>query len=121
MYATMLSIPKWPDTPPIQHRTTPQYTSRDTDQAPRRDLKVSDPTVRDQTLAELGLAPASVLLLRFEGEAGEAFNRKWPSLLFSPFLVSVVWKEGFAACLFLSGRKFRRRDEMQCGLSPFLG
>ncbi|EAU85652.1 hypothetical protein CC1G_10924 [Coprinopsis cinerea okayama7 len=36
---------------------------------PRRDLKVSDPKVRDLTLAELQLAPASVLLLRFEDES----------------------------------------------------
>jgi len=33
---------------------------------PKRDLKVSDPKVRDLTLAELQLAPSSVLLLRFE-------------------------------------------------------
>jgi len=32
---------------------------------PPRDLRVSDPDVRDLTLAELGLAPSSVLLLRF--------------------------------------------------------
>jgi len=32
---------------------------------PPRDLKVSDPIVRDLTLAELGLAPSSVLHLRF--------------------------------------------------------
>lgn len=36
---------------------------------PKRDLKVSDPTVRDLTLAELQLAPSSVLLLRFEDES----------------------------------------------------
>jgi len=36
---------------------------------PKRDLKVSDPNVRDLTLAELGLAPSSVLLLRFEDES----------------------------------------------------
>ncbi|KAF8958326.1 hypothetical protein BDZ97DRAFT_1668664 [Flammula alnicola] len=36
---------------------------------PRRDLKVSDPKVRDLNLAELQLAPSSVLLLRFEDEA----------------------------------------------------
>ncbi|KAF9223594.1 hypothetical protein BS17DRAFT_817233 [Gyrodon lividus] len=36
---------------------------------PKRDLKVSDPKVRDLTLAELQLAPSSVLLLRFEDEA----------------------------------------------------
>jgi tether containing UBX domain for GLUT4 len=35
---------------------------------PKRDLKVSDPKVRDLTLAELQLAPSSVLLLRFEDE-----------------------------------------------------
>ncbi|KDR79055.1 hypothetical protein GALMADRAFT_244812 [Galerina marginata CBS 339.88] len=41
-------------------------------QPPKRDLKVSDPTVRDLTLAELQLAPSSVLLLRFEDDK---FNR----------------------------------------------
>ncbi len=39
------------------------------DQAPpRRDLRVSDPKVRDLSLSELQLAPSSVLLLRFESE-----------------------------------------------------
>lgn len=38
------------------------------DQPPKRDLKVSDPTVRDLSLAELQLAPSSVLLLRFEDD-----------------------------------------------------
>jgi len=32
---------------------------------PPRDLKVSDPTVRDLTLGELGLAPSSILHFRF--------------------------------------------------------
>lgn len=32
---------------------------------PPRDLKVSDPTVKDKTLYELGLAPASILMFRF--------------------------------------------------------
>jgi len=36
---------------------------------PKRDLKVSDPNVRDLTLAELSLAPSSVLLVRFEDES----------------------------------------------------
>ncbi|KAH7919368.1 hypothetical protein BV22DRAFT_1040964 [Leucogyrophana mollusca] len=36
---------------------------------PKRDLKVSDPKVRDLSLAELQLAPSSVLLLRFEEES----------------------------------------------------
>ncbi|TFK19697.1 hypothetical protein FA15DRAFT_674209 [Coprinopsis marcescibilis] len=36
---------------------------------PKRDLKVSDPLVRDLTLYDLQLAPASVLLLRFEDES----------------------------------------------------
>ena len=35
---------------------------------PKRDLKVSDPNVRNLSLAELHLAPSSVLLLRFEDE-----------------------------------------------------
>ncbi|KAJ7064847.1 hypothetical protein C8F01DRAFT_1081084 [Mycena amicta] len=38
-------------------------------QPPKRDLKVSDTAVRDLSLAELHLAPASVLLLRFEDTA----------------------------------------------------
>ncbi|OSX59072.1 hypothetical protein POSPLADRAFT_1152213, partial [Postia placenta MAD-698-R-SB12] len=33
---------------------------------PKREFKVSDPTVRDLSLADLQLAPSSVLLLRFE-------------------------------------------------------
>lgn len=41
---------------------------------PKRDLKVSDPKVRDLTLAELHLAPSSVLLLRFEDKALNASN-----------------------------------------------
>ncbi|EGN99032.1 hypothetical protein SERLA73DRAFT_90181, partial [Serpula lacrymans var. lacrymans S7.3] len=36
---------------------------------PKQDFKVSDPKVRDLTLAELHLAPSSVLLLRFEDES----------------------------------------------------
>ncbi|KAK7064712.1 hypothetical protein R3P38DRAFT_2826091 [Favolaschia claudopus] len=38
-------------------------------QPPKRDLKVSDPAVRDLTLSDLNLAPSSVLLLRFEDTA----------------------------------------------------
>ncbi|KAJ7457594.1 hypothetical protein B0H11DRAFT_2062737 [Mycena galericulata] len=40
-------------------------------QPPKRDLKVSDPAVRDLTLSELYLAPSSMLLLRFEDSAHE--------------------------------------------------
>ena len=36
---------------------------------PKRDLKVSDPNVKNLSLAELQLAPSSVLLLRFEVES----------------------------------------------------
>ena len=49
---------------------------------PPRDLKVSDPAVRDLTLAELELAPSSVLLLRF---LDDTLNRT--SLLFSPLIL----------------------------------
>jgi hypothetical protein len=45
---------------------------------PPRDLKVSDSDVRDLTLAELGLAPSSVLLLRF---VDDALNRAFLPLL----------------------------------------
>ena len=41
------------------------------DQPPKRDLKVSDPGVRDLTLSDLYLAPSSVLLLRFEDATQE--------------------------------------------------
>ena len=43
---------------------------------PPRDLKVSDPTVRDLTLGELGLAPSSILHLRFVDSDG--LNRAFP-------------------------------------------
>ncbi|KAG6892791.1 hypothetical protein C0993_002911, partial [Termitomyces sp. T159_Od127] len=36
---------------------------------PKRDLKVSDPRVRDLSLVQLQLAPSSVLLLRFEDDS----------------------------------------------------
>jgi len=41
---------------------------------PKRDLKVSDPKVRNLSLAELQLAPSSVLLLRFEEESLNGSN-----------------------------------------------
>ncbi|KAH7884572.1 hypothetical protein F5I97DRAFT_1929418 [Phlebopus sp. FC_14] len=47
---------------------------------PKRDLKVSDPKVRDLTLAELQLAPSSVLLLRFEDETLNGNNVPAPLL-----------------------------------------
>jgi len=50
---------------------------------PKRDLKVSDPKVRDLTLAELQLAPSSVLLLRFEDETlnrGDALAPLLPTI-----------------------------------------
>ena len=36
---------------------------------PHRELKVSDPNVKDKTLLDLQLAPASVLMFRFLDEA----------------------------------------------------
>ena len=36
---------------------------------PPRDLKVSDPAVRDKTLLGLSLAPSSILMFRFLDEA----------------------------------------------------
>ncbi|KAG5635782.1 hypothetical protein H0H81_010142, partial [Sphagnurus paluster] len=41
---------------------------------PKRDLKVSDPKVRDLSLSQLQLAPSSVLLLRFEDESLNGSN-----------------------------------------------
>ena len=46
---------------------------------PPRDLKVSDPAVRDLTLGELGLAPSSILHLRF---VEDGLNRACPFLRF---------------------------------------
>ncbi|KJA23901.1 hypothetical protein HYPSUDRAFT_39418 [Hypholoma sublateritium FD-334 SS-4] len=54
-------------------------------QPPKLDLKLTDPKVRDQTLAKLQLAPSSVLLLRFEDEA---MNRADTSAPLSPFVLS---------------------------------
>jgi tether containing UBX domain for GLUT4 len=45
---------------------------------PKRDLKVSDPKVRDLTLYELQLAPSSVLLLRFEDDKLNGSNVRAP-------------------------------------------
>ncbi|KAF8896500.1 hypothetical protein BD779DRAFT_590317 [Infundibulicybe gibba] len=45
---------------------------------PKRDLKVSDPNVRNLSLAELQLAPSSILLLRFEEESMNASNFSAP-------------------------------------------
>ena len=47
---------------------------------PKREYKVSDPKVRDLTLAELDLAPSSVLMIKFEDDR---FNRK-PSVRHVP-------------------------------------
>jgi hypothetical protein len=54
---------------PLRCQTYLTPSSFPQDQSPpKRDLKVSDPKVRDLTLAELQLSPSSVLLLRFEDE-----------------------------------------------------
>ncbi|KAF8518474.1 hypothetical protein JB92DRAFT_2787370 [Gautieria morchelliformis] len=47
---------------------------------PRRELKVSDPKVRDLTLFELQLAPSSVLLLGFQDESLNDVNLRAPLL-----------------------------------------
>jgi hypothetical protein len=61
---------------------------------PTRDLKVSDPAVRDLTLAELGLAPSSVLHLRFLDD--DELNRTsfffpFPSLLLVMGLLPLIF------------------------------
>jgi len=45
---------------------------------PKRDLKVSDPKVRDLSLFDLQLAPSSVLLLRFEEDSLNHINVSAP-------------------------------------------
>jgi len=61
-------------------------------QPPKRDLKVSDPAVRDRTLSELHLAPSSVLLLRFEDSAhteeARALNGSGVSAPLAPEILS---------------------------------
>lgn len=52
---------------------------------PKRDLKVSDPAVKNLTLAELQLAPSSILLLRFEDESLNGSNVPAP---LDPSLIS---------------------------------
>lgn len=47
---------------------------------PKRDLKVSDPDVRDLSLVQLQLAPSSILLLRFEDESLNGTNVPAPLL-----------------------------------------
>jgi len=75
---------------------------------PPRELKVSDPTVRDLTLAELGLAPSSVLLLRF---VDDALNRSdLPAPLASAVLEHAV---DLPAALGFDGNQ--KKEE---GLSP---
>src|SRR6266850_5776155 len=49
--------------------TRASYGSSTASNPPPRDLKVSDPAVRDLTLTELELAPSSVLHLRFLDDA----------------------------------------------------
>lgn len=49
---------------------------------PKRELKVSDPKVRDETLLQLQLAPTAILHLKFEDES---LNR-----MYSPPTNSVV-------------------------------
>jgi len=55
---------------------------------PKREFKVSDPQVRDLTLAELQLAPSSVLLLRFEDESLNGTN--YPAPLLDSILTQAV-------------------------------
>lgn len=45
---------------------------------PRRDLKVSDPAVRDKTLFQLQLAPSSVLMLSFFDESLNRMFARYP-------------------------------------------
>ncbi|KAF8638186.1 hypothetical protein AX17_002383 [Amanita inopinata Kibby_2008] len=52
---------------------------------PKRDLKVSDSKVRELTLAELQLAPSSLLLLRFESEE---LNSTTASPPLAPFVLA---------------------------------
>ena len=49
--------------PQIRWLTSLTYILDDT--PPRRELKVSDPTVRDKSLFDLQLAPQSVLMFQF--------------------------------------------------------
>lgn len=57
---------------------------------PPRDLKVSDPAIRDLTLAELELAPSSVLLLRFLDDTLNRTSRLFSSPLSShPLMCSL--------------------------------
>ena len=76
---------------------------------PPRDLKVSDPTVRDLTLGELGLAPSSILHFRF---VDDGLNRACPFLSGSPVPLSPVEEVAALSCpvppeKFRSGLIFR--------------
>lgn len=51
------------------------------DQPPKRELKVSDPDVKPKTLAQLDLAPSSMLLIRFQTDT---YNGMVPVVCFGP-------------------------------------
>ncbi|KAH9933666.1 uncharacterized protein BXZ73DRAFT_3856, partial [Epithele typhae] len=57
------------------------------DQPPKDELKVSDPKVRDLSLSELGLAPSSVLLIKF---VDEEFNHPGVSPPLDPSVLAAI-------------------------------
>lgn len=52
----------------VQHQHRPIANIPLPDQPPKRELKVSDPTIKDKSLVDLNLAPTSVLLVKFLDE-----------------------------------------------------
>ena len=80
---------------------------------PPRELKVSDPAVRDLTLAELGLAPSSVLHLRFvDDELNRAslfFPSRFPG---SPLLHAE--RGGMHACMQPLASPPKKRSGLIC-------
>ena len=62
-----------------------------TDQTPPpRELKVSDPKVRDLSLLELQLAPSSVLHLKFENDE---LNRTHPVFFLGAHASDILWSQ----------------------------
>lgn len=87
---------------------------------PKRDLKVSDPKVRDLSLVDLQLAPSSVLLLRFEDESLNGIHV--PAPLLSEVLEKAVdlplppdYDDGTPSTVASSSSTTSRSDASQTG------
>lgn len=63
----------------VYHRPVPNVNANTDQTPPKRELKVSDPKVRDLSLYELHLAPSSIIHLKF---LEESLNRMHAYILY---------------------------------------